>query len=159
YLIGAAGNPIRIGLAIGNEFSDHKFERKNYLHLAGSKLRTCALGPELAIDPKFRSVPGKVTITRSGKIAWSQEIITGEDEMCHSLANIEHHPFKFEGHRRPGDLHVHYFGACSLSFGAGVELADGDVMEISFDGFGRPLRNPLQVVRGENKLISVQSIS
>jgi len=54
-------------------------------------------------------------------------------------------------------LHVHYFGACSLSFGAGIELADGDVMEISFAGFGRPLRNSVRVVRGQRKLIVVHS--
>jgi len=159
YFVGESGNPIRIGMAIGNEFSDHKFEKKNYLNLAGSKLRTCALGPELVINPQFRSVPGKVTVARAGKNIWSQEIVTGEDEMCHSLANIEHHHFKFEGHRRPGDLHIHYFGACSFSFGAGIELIDGDVMEVSFDGFGRPLRNPLRVVKDGNKLITVQTIS
>ena len=45
----------------GNEFSDHRFERKNYLNLAGSKLRTCALGPELVVDPTSTSVPGRVS--------------------------------------------------------------------------------------------------
>jgi hypothetical protein len=90
---------------------------------------------------------------------WSQDIVTGEREMCHSLVNIEHHHFKFEAHRRPGDLHVHFFGACSLSFGAGVELFDGDVMEISFAGFGRPLRNPLRLARSEDKLVTVQSLA
>jgi hypothetical protein len=145
YFIGSNGTPRRIGMAIGNEFSDHKFEKKNYLNLAGSKLRTCSLGPEIVIDPKFDSVPGAVGILRGGKPLWSQEILTGENEMCHSLENIEHHHFKFEAHRRPGDVHVHYFGACSLSFGAGVQLEDGDVMEISFAGFGRPLRNPVRM--------------
>jgi hypothetical protein len=145
-------------MAIGNEFSDHKFEKKNYLNLAGSKIRTCALGPELVIDPEFNSVPGKVTITRGGKELWSKEICTGEAEMCHSLQNVEHHHFKFETHRRPGDLHVHYFGACSLSFGAGVELADGDVMEVQFEGFGRALRNPLAVTRGLPKLVVVRKL-
>ena len=159
YFIGADGTPHRIGMAIGNEFSDHKFERKNYLNLAGSKLRTCSLGPELVIDPQFNSVPGTVKILRAGKNLWSQEIVTGEREMCHSLANIEHHHFKFEDHRRPGDLHVHYFGACSLSFGAGIQLADGDVMLVEFAGFGRALRNPLRVATGKNKLVSVQSIA
>src|SRR6185312_9870636 len=145
YLVGADGAPRRIGMAIGNEFSDHKFEKKNYLNLAGSKLRTCALGPELVIEPEFQSVPGTVKIERAGKTIWSQEILTGEKEMCHSLANIEHHHFKFEGHRRPGDIHVHYFGACSLSFGAGILLEQGDVMEVAFQGFGRPLRNLLRI--------------
>jgi hypothetical protein len=157
YFVGADGSPRRIGMAIGNEFSDHKFEKRNYLNLAGSKLRTCGLGPELVIDPEFKSVPGTVKIERGGKILWSQAVLTGEDEMCHSLQNLEHHHFKFDVHRRPGDVHVHYFGAHSLSFGAGIELADGDVMEISFTGFGRPLRNQLRVAGEENNLIAVKS--
>ena len=159
YFIGPDGQPLRIGMAIGNEFSDHKFEKKNYLNLAGSKLRTCSLGPELVVDPEFKSVPGTVTIERAGKILWSQAIQTGEEEMCHSLANIEHHHFKFEAHRRPGDLHVHYFGACSLSFGAGIQLSDGDMMVVQFEGFGRALRNPLRVVRGAATLVAVKSLA
>ena len=159
YIIGTDGTPRRIGMTIGNEFSDHKFEKKNYLNLAGSKLRTCSLGPELVIEPEFNSVPGTVKILRAGKILWSQETVTGENEMCHSLANIEHHHFKFEGHRRPGDLHVHYFGACSLSFGAGVQLADGDEMIVEFTGFGRALRNPLRIVRDANVPVSVRSMA
>jgi hypothetical protein len=159
YFIDANGNPRRIGMAIGNEFSDHKFEKKNYLNLAGSKIRNCSLGPELVIDPQFDSVSGNAKIERAGKILWSKEILTGENEMCHSLANIEHHHFKFETHRRPGDLHIHFFGACALSFGDGVQLADGDVMEIGFAGFGRALRNPLKISRVENKFIPVKPLA
>lgn len=159
YFIGANGTPRRIGMAIGNEFSDHKFEKKNYLNLAGSKLRNCALGPELVIDPEFQSVTGRVTIERAGKILWSQEILTGELEMCHSVANLEHHHFKFEGHRRPGDVHVHYFGACSLSFGAGILLEHGDIMEVSFASFGRSLRNVLRIAPRDDKLITVKPLS
>ncbi|MES2660033.1 MAG: AraD1 family protein [Verrucomicrobiota bacterium] len=158
YLIDADGQPHRIGMAIGNEFSDHKFEKKNYLNLAGSKIRTCSLGPEIVIDPEFGSVPGKVTLRRDGRELWSKEILTGEEEMCHSLRNIEQHHFKFETHRRPGDLHVHYYGACALSFGDGIELADNDLMEIEFPGFGRPLRNPLRVVSGQAPLINAQPL-
>ena len=40
YLIGPDGQPHRVGLAAGNEFSDHQFEKKNYLNLAGSNIRT-----------------------------------------------------------------------------------------------------------------------
>jgi hypothetical protein len=159
YLIGPDGRPHRIGMAAGNEFSDHKFEKRNYLNLAGSKLRTCALGPELVIDPEFESVAGTVKIERAGNILWSQVIQTGEREMCHSLANLEHHHFKFEGHRQPGDVHVHFYGACSLSFGAGVELVPGDVMDITFAGFGRPLRNPLRRLDVENQLTLVHPMN
>jgi hypothetical protein len=159
YFIDADGRPRRIGMAIGNEFSDHKFEKKNYLNLAGSKIRTCSLGPELVIDQRFESVPGRVTIQRAGRALWSKEIVTGENEMCHSVTNIEQHHFKFETHRRPGDLHVHFFGACALSFGDGVQLADGDMMEVSFAGFGRPLRNSLNMSRADAELIAVQYLS
>jgi hypothetical protein len=155
YLIGPQGQPYRVGMAIGNEFSDHRFEKKNYLNLAGSKLRTCGLGPELVIDPSFQTVPGKVEIFRGDKTVWSREICTGEAEMCHSLANIEHHHFKFESHRRPGDVHVHYFGADSLSFGDGIDLVHGDVMQIAFQGFGRPLRNVLNEFAAPDALVPV----
>lgn len=158
YFVDPHGQPRRIGMAVGNEFSDHVFEKKNYLNLAGSKMRCCAIGPELVIDPAFDSVAGTVTIERGGKPFWSQAIATGEAEMCHSLANIEHHHFKFEAHRRPGDLHVHYFGAHSLSFGAGVRPMDGDVMAIAFENFGRPLRNPLRVISSPATLVAVKPL-
>ena len=145
YVVDAGGRPHRIGMAVGNEFSDHKFEKHNYLNLAGSKLRSCALGPELVVNPDFDRVPGRVCIERAGQVLWEREIATGEREMCHSVANIEHHHFKFEAHRRPGDVHVHYYGAHSLSFADEVLLAEGDVMAIQFGGFGRALRNPVTI--------------
>jgi len=156
YLIGPNGLPHRVGMAAGNEFSDHRFEKKNYLNLAGSKLRTCALGPELVVDPEFESVPGRVAIERAGQMLWDKAIRTGQTEMCHSLSNLEHHHFKFDAHRRPGDVHIHFFGAHSLSFGDGLQLADEDVMEIRFEGFGRPLRNPLQRIATPETLVAVQ---
>ena len=82
YYIGPDGRPWRIGMATGNEFSDHKFERKNYLNLAGSKIRACALGPELVINPEFHLVPGTVAIERAGREIWTKEIETGEGAMC-----------------------------------------------------------------------------
>jgi hypothetical protein len=154
YLIAPDGKPCRIGMAGGNEFSDHRFEKRNYLNLAGSKLRTCALGPELVVDPEFQSVPVEVTIERAGQVLWSTKFRTGEAEMCHSLQNIEHHHFKFEAHRRPGDVHVHYFGTDCLSFSEGVKLEDGDVMQVAFEGFGRALRNPVHVDGSEPGLIT-----
>jgi hypothetical protein len=155
YVISPEGQPYRVGMAQGNEFSDHRFEKKNYLNLAGSKLRTCSIGPELVVAPDFRTVPGTVTITRGGRQFWSQAIASGEEEMVHSLRNLEHHHFKFELHRRPGDEHIHFLGAHSLSFGQGIDLNDGDVMEIHFKGFGRPLRNPIQIAQQKNLLVEV----
>jgi len=145
YIIAQDGSPQRIGMCVGNEFSDHRFERRNYLNLAGSKLRTCSIGPEIVVGADFAAVPGHVSIERNGSQVWQKAIETGEENMSHSLANLEHHHFKFAGHRIPGHVHVHFFGAHSLSFGAGFELLDGDWMQVSFDGYGRALRNPVRI--------------
>ena len=158
YLIDAQGSPRRIGFTAGNEFSDHVLERQNYLYLAASKLRTCAIGPELVLDGDFDTVSGEVSIERGGRILWSRDIRTGESAMCHSLSNIEHHHFKFEPHRRPGDLHIHFFGASAFSFGDGVRLEDGDVMQVRFEGFGRALRNPLLRAPLAAKVVAVRPI-
>lgn len=155
YVIDAARRPRRIGMAMANEFSDHVIEKQNYLYLAHSKLRTCSLGPELVLDPDFSAVPGNVSIERNGDVVWSKPIATGEVKMSHSLANLEHHHFKYEAHRRPGDAHIHFFGADAFSFGAGIKLQDGDVMIVAFEGFGRPLRNPLCVRRTAEELVGV----
>ncbi len=156
YLIAKDGAPYRIGFCAGNEFSDHKFERHNYLNLAGSKLRECSIGPELVVGGEFGAVAGEVSIERDGAQIWRKTIETGEENMSHSLANLEHHHFKFEGHRIPGHVHVHFFGAHSLSFGEGLELQDGDWMQVSFAGYGRALRNPLRVQQKElDRLIRV----
>jgi len=158
YIVDAEGLPRRIGMTQGNEFSDHKFEKRNYLYLAGSKLRNCSIGPELVTDPDFGEVPGTVSIERDGQVLWSRDVRSGESVMCHSLANLEHHHFKFEGHRRPGDLHVHFLGADAFSFGAGIALQAGDVMSVNFTGFGRALRNPLRVEPGPPRIVPVRPL-
>lgn len=156
YLIDASGTPRRVGMAQGNEFSDHKTERRNYLYLAPSKLRECSIGPELIVDPHFDLVPGAVRIIRKGEVLWSKDISSGEERMCHSVANMEHHHFKYPQHRRPGDVHIHYYGAGAFSFGAGIELEDDDISEIAFEGYGRPLRNSVQVEAGPARLVKVR---
>lgn len=159
YVNDRDGTPVRVGFAAGNEFSDHVFEKRNYLNLAGSKIRTCAIGPELVVGATFERIAGRVSIRRGTETVWTREIASGETEMCHSLRNIEHHHFKFESHRRPGDAHIHFLGAHSLSFGAGIRLQDGDLMEVAFDGFGRPLRNPLRVAPRPASLTRVRILT
>jgi hypothetical protein len=159
YIIDSNSTPHRIGMCAGNEFSDHVFERRNYLNLAGSKLRVCSLGPELVLGGDFADVPGKVRILRSGAPIWEKSIHTGEDNMCHSLANLEHHHFKFAGHRQPGMLHVHFLGADALSFGDNIRLTAKDVTEVSFEGFGRPLINTIAVDETMSSAVRVQPMA
>ncbi len=158
YVIDGKGAPRRVGMTVANEFSDHKIESKNYLYLAPSKLRTCAIGPELVVDPDFSSVPGRASVERHGRAIWSKEIATGDARMSHTLANLEHHHFKYETHRRPGDVHIHFFGADAFSFGDKISLEEGDEMVIEFQGFGRALRNPIRIDRSAETLVVVQPI-
>jgi hypothetical protein len=158
YMIAANGQPHRLGMAAGNEFSDHQIEKKNYLYLAGSKLRSCSIGPELVVDAAFESLPVTITIERQGSTLWTKTFRTGESEMCHSLENIEHHHFKYEDHRRRGDVHVHFYGAGCLSFSDQVRLQDGDTMQISVEGYGRPLRNHLRIDPSKPALIKAVAL-
>ncbi len=160
YLISDNGMPHRLGMCVGNEFSDHQFERRNYLHLAGSKLRQCSIGPELVVGAEFRAVVGEVVIERGGVPIWHKTIETGEENMSHSLANLEHHHFKFPEHRTPGSVHVHFFGAHSLSFGEGIELEDRDWMQVHYDGYGRALRNIIHIEDKKlHRLVRVQPLN
>lgn len=143
YLIGADGTPYRLGFALGNEFSDHLSERENYLWLAHSKLRPAAVGPELLLGELPRDVRGVSRIRREGAVLWEKPFRTGEANMTHSLANLEHHHFKYARFRRPGDVHVHFFGTATASFADGIETRPGDVFEIEADAFSLPLRNSL----------------
>ena len=63
--------------------------------------------------------------------------------MSHTVANLEHHHFKYDLFRRPGDVHVHFFGTATASFADGFETRAGDVFEIEAPPFTLPLRNPL----------------
>jgi hypothetical protein len=143
YLIGPDGTPHRIGWALGNEFSDHVTERVNYLWLAHSKLRVASYGPEILVGELPGDVRGTSAIIRGGKTLWEKPFLSGDANMSHSFANLEHHHFKYDIFRQPGDLHVHYFGTATLSFADGIKTEPGDVFEIAVADFGQPLRNTL----------------
>lgn len=143
YLVAPNGQPWRIGFTIGNEYSDHVMERQNYLYLAHSKLRACAIGPELLLGDLPESVEGESRIWRNGSLLWKKAFVSGERNMSHTIANLEYHHFKYRQFRRPGDLHIHFFGTATLSVGDGIETQPGDVFEIEAAAFGAPLRNPL----------------
>ena len=153
YIIDRDGNPRRLGFALANEFSDHVIERGNYLWLAHSKLRPAALGPELLIGDLPDDVRGTSRIVRDGKTLWEKPFLSGEANMSHSIANLEHHHFKYGLFRRPGDIHVHFFGTATLSFADGIETRDGDVFEVEAAPFTLPVRNPL--ARGDASAMMV----
>jgi hypothetical protein len=152
YVNAPDGTPQRVGFAIGNEFSDHVTERANYLWLAHSKLRACSFGPELLLGELPPHLEGESRIVRDGEVIWRKPFLTGEQNMAHTIANLEHHHFKYSQFRRPGDLQVHYFGTATLSFADGVKTVEGDRFEIELPAFGRALRNPLQFAREDKSV-------
>jgi len=157
YIIDDQGTPCWIGFVQGNEWSDHVTENTSYLYLAPSKLRTCAIGPELVTDLAFDDLRGRCRVFRGDQVIYdSGELWTGERNMCHSLANIEDHHFKYPQHRMPGDIHIHFFGTSKLSFQhRDWKYRDGDVVEVSFEGLGAPLRNPIRRLEPSNEPVTV----
>ena len=155
YVIGDDGSPFRVGFTLSNEFSDHVTERINYLYLAHSKLRNASIGPELLIGELPQDIRGTSRIKRNGETLWEKPFLSGEANMSHAIANLEHHHFKYEVFRKPGDVHVHMFGTATLSFADGIKPQADDVFEISAPQFGLPLRNPLKIAAAEPVQIRV----
>jgi hypothetical protein len=145
YQIGPTGQPFRVGWTLANEFSDHVTERINYLFLAHSKLRPASFGPEILVGDLPADVRGTSRIRRNGAVLWEKPFLSGEANMSHSYANLEHHHFKYAIFCQPGDVHVHMFGTATLSFADGITPRAGDIFEIEAAPFGLPLKNPLSI--------------
>jgi hypothetical protein len=158
YLIGPDGAPHRVGWALANEFSDHVTERINYLYLAHSKLREASFGPEILVGDLPADVRGISRIRRGADVIFEAPFLSGEANMSHTMANLEHHHFKYGLFCTPGDVHVHMFGTATLSFAAGIVTQAGDVFEIEAAGFGLPLINPLSVAPAPQGAVIVQQL-
>jgi hypothetical protein len=158
YINNQEGHPHRIGFVTGNEFSDHVMEKKNYLYLAHSKIRTCSMGPELVLTDSFSNISGEVSIERNGEIIWKKDIKTGEENMAHSVENLEYHHFKHPNHRLPHDVHVHFFGTGAFSFGDGLRLQEGDIMSVFWEGMGRKLKNPLKIDKSSAQILEIKPL-
>jgi hypothetical protein len=156
YLIGRNGSPLRLGFCLANDFSDHVTERANYLWLSHSKLRPVSLGPELLTGALAEDVRGKSKIIRDNIAIWEKAFLSGEANMSHSIANLEHHHFKYEIFRKPGDVHVHLFGTATFSFSSGLKTLPGDVFEIEASPFRWPLRNELRLA--ESSAFDIRSL-
>lgn len=144
WVVATDGTPVRVGITAGNEFADPAMAEADARLLSHAKLRTCAIGPELVLDPTFEDIGGLARVERGGKRIWSREIATGERYTQFSLAEVEEHLFKYTAHRVPGDAHIHYLGGSVSSYADGVRLEQGDHVVIEWDGFGRPLRNLIE---------------
>ena len=114
------------------------------------------IGDLLASDVKFDAVSlctppvgrfeqAKAALDSGKHVMLEKPFLSGEANMSHTIANLEHHNFKYDIFRQPGDLHVHFFGTATLSFSEGIKTEPGDVFEISAAPFKLPLVNRLTV--------------
>ena len=158
YIAGPDGQVHRIGWALGNEFSDHVTERVNYLWLAHSKLRVASYGPEILVGDLPADIRGTSRIRRDGAVIWEKPFLSGEANMSHTIANLEHHHFKYDIFRQSGDLHVHFFGTATLSVADGIKTQAGDVFEIESSTFGLPLINPLAFASAQDGAQTVTAL-
>jgi hypothetical protein len=55
-------------------------------------------------------------------------------------------------------VHVHFFGAHSLSFGSGLTLLDGDTIGIRYEGFGRALVNTARLDPAGDRPVEVRPL-
>jgi hypothetical protein len=151
YIIDPVGVPRRLGFALGNEWSDHATETINYLYLAPSKLRSCSVGPELNLACNFDDLTLRCLVQRDADLLYdSGELKSGEQFMCHSLANCEDHHFKYPQHRQAGDVHLHYFGTSKLSHSTrDWQYQAGDVIRIEADEVSSPLVNQVAMTASE----------
>jgi hypothetical protein len=157
YIINKLGVPCRLGFAIGNEWSDHITEKFSYLWLAPSKLRNCSVGPELITDLNFKDVRGYCRIYRENSLIYdSGELLTGEENMNNSLANLEDHHFKYPQFRIPGEVHIHYFGTMRLSSGSWSPFQQDDKIQIHFEGMGNDLVNYVRRIPFDSNPVTVR---
>ena len=88
---------------------------------------------------------------------WEKPFLSGEDNMSHTIANLEHHHFDLTS-PPPGDVHVHFFGTATLSVSTdGIKPLDGDVFEVEDEAVLLTVRNRLATdkavhLRGEGSL-------
>jgi hypothetical protein len=101
---------------------------------------------------------GTSRIRRNGAVIWEKPFLSGEANMSHTYANLEHHHFKYDLFRQPGDVHVHMFGTATLSFADGIRTQAGDEFEIEATPFGLPLRNPLAFAPKEDGATAVHAL-
>jgi hypothetical protein len=144
YVVDRAGVPRRVGLTPGNEFCDPAQAEAHPAAHAHSKLRPCSIGPELWLDAAFEEISGAVSVRRGSEPLWSAELLTGNRHTRYPLEEIEASLFRHAGHRRPGDVHIHFLGSPATSYACGVRLQPGDEMMVAWEGFGRPLVNRFQ---------------
>ena len=156
YVIAPDGKPYRLGFASATSFPITLWSART---IFGSPIRSCGsvqLGRRCCSDALPAHIEGVSRVVAvDGRVRWEKPFLSGEANMSHCIGNLEHHHFKYALFRRPGDVHVHFFGTATLSFSDGVRVKPGESFEIEAEAFGSPLRNALAVEPAPDACVSV----
>lgn len=138
HLVGQDGVPLRLGFTLSLDIADTR------AGTAFSRLRPCALGPELRAG-EVPSGTGTLAITRRGGSQEEERLPVGEGALPEPFETIERRHFSHARHRRPGDLHVHL-----LPSAKSFEARPGDRFEFAAEGFGQPMSHPIDAASPAN---------
>jgi hypothetical protein len=132
FVIAEDGTPCRVGFALGHALTDLGLRAAGHAHL-----RPSAVGPELLLGalPETLEATARLLHGEAVRGSWPVALLPAD------LATLTEAHFRYDMHRRPGDVHVHFLGQ---SAGADpVAAQPGDLCELSAPAFGHPLRSPL----------------
>ena len=138
YVIAPEGTPLRLGYRPRQRVLRPR-HRAQQLPVPGAfeAARSAPWARSCAPARCRGTCEGRSRIRRGAAVRWEKPFLTGEDNMCHSLANLEYHHFKYAAHRVPGDVHLHFFGTATLSFADGIRVEPGDDVRDRPAGAGR----------------------
>ena len=163
YVIGPDGTPFRVGLVQGNEFSDHVGEARNYLYLAESKLRTCSIGPELVVSPDDGLLRRRDPRPRERRAGRADGAGRASRPAASGGCATRWPTSSTTTSRTPSTAgpatHTCTSSAPTRSASATpCAWRTATRWSIAFEGFGRPLRNPIRIDRTPERLVTARAL-
>ena len=154
YVIGDDGEVLRVGFALGNEYSDHVMERRNYLYLAHSKLRQSSFGPEVLIGALAAGGEGHGAHRPRRQGGLERRASLRREPTCATRSPISSSIISNMPASAGRATCTSITTAPARSARAsGFQTQPGDVFEVEAAPFGRPLRNPLMRGRPDEAYI------
>ena len=146
YVVDHDGQPVRVGFALGNEFSDHVIERQNYLYLAHSKLQAGELRPRAAGRRSPRRRARRLAHPpRQGRSS-GRSRSSPANRTCRTRSPISRRTISNTRSSAARATSTSISSArrrCRSPTASSAEK--GDVFEIESEPFGLPLRNRLTI--------------
>jgi hypothetical protein len=140
FVIAEDGTPCRVGFALAHPLTDLALRAGPASGHA--QLRASAVGPELVLGELPEAISATARVVRGESTVGSWPLVLAPSAAAIAEATQAH--FRYDMHRRPGDVHFHFFGQPAGSDAVPAEI--GDLCELEAPAFGHLLRSPLSRV-------------